>query len=105
MRGIYVRQVADGARQLRSIVLAEPPDDGLVVGSITDGVVLCVGAGDVLREDAVASRDRLAQAGVRILGVVLNRFTPQGQRYGRRYHYYEHEAYGDGPDPVVGSQA
>jgi succinoglycan biosynthesis transport protein ExoP len=92
------------------VVYDTPPiiavTDALIIGAQTDGVVFCVGAGQVLREDAIASRDRLAMAGVRVLGVVLNRFHPQGKRYGRRYHYYEYEAYGeDGERPSRGRVA
>jgi polysaccharide biosynthesis transport protein len=74
-----------------------PVTDAAIVGTLVDGTVLCIGANQVLREDAVACRDRLALAGCRVLGVVLNRFRVPSSRYGKAYRRYQsaYEAYQD----------
>ncbi len=83
------------ARQQFDIVVVDTPpvlmvSDPILVSTISDGVVLCCRAGKVLREDARSCHDRLRMAGVRVLGVVLNRFRPvRGGYYDRRYVYYE----------------
>ncbi|HEY0783412.1 MAG TPA: polysaccharide biosynthesis tyrosine autokinase, partial [Thermoanaerobaculia bacterium] len=82
--------------------------DSILVGAIVDGVVITLRNGKVTREDARACRDRLRLAGVRLLGVVLNRYFVSHGAIGKRYRYYE--AYGtyDGapqPGPQAGSAA
>lgn len=67
---------------------ALPVTDAAIVGAYVDGTVLCVGANQVLREDAVASRDRFALAGHRVLGAVLNRFRVPSGQYGKAYRRY-----------------
>jgi hypothetical protein len=49
----------------------------------------------VLRDDAVACRDRLRRADVRVLGTVLNGFRSAHSGAGKRYHYYETYAYAE----------
>jgi capsular exopolysaccharide synthesis family protein len=80
------------ARSRFDFVLIDTPPvlavtDATVIGAITDGVILCLRAGKVLREDAKACRDRLALADVKVLGSVLNRYSERtGSR--RSYHHY-----------------
>jgi Mrp family chromosome partitioning ATPase len=68
---------------------------------MSDGVVLCVGSGLLLREDARASQQRLQLSEVRILGAALNRFREHHPRYGKRYRayqkYVDDAAVGTGP--------
>jgi polysaccharide biosynthesis transport protein len=75
------------------IVFDTPPSlpvtDGTILGALVDGVVLCVGAGQIVREDARSGLERLRMAGVKVLGVALNRFRRQRSGYKREYHYYE----------------
>jgi capsular exopolysaccharide synthesis family protein len=67
-----------------------PVTDGVLIGSIVDGVVLCLRANKVHREDAKSCRERLRMADVKVLGTILNRYSPgRTGSYGRRYHYYE----------------
>jgi succinoglycan biosynthesis transport protein ExoP len=66
-----------------------PVTDATVLGAMSDGVVLCVGSGLVLREDARACRQRLLLSDVRILGAALNRFREHHGRYGKRYRAYQ----------------
>ncbi len=79
------------------VIVDTPPTlavaDAILPASLSDGVVLCLRAHKVLREDVRSCRDRLLLAEVKILGAVLNRFQPtRSGYYSRRYHYYE--AYG-----------
>lgn len=74
------------------VVLDTPPalavTDATIVGLLADGVVLTMRCGKVTREEARLCRDRLRQAGIKILGSVLNRY--RSQRPGvRGYRYYE----------------
>jgi len=81
------------------VILDTPPvlpvTDAVIVSAMTDGAVLCARAGKVLRDDAVACRDRLRRADVRVLGTVLNGFRSAHSGAGKRYHYYETYAYAD----------
>lgn len=72
-----------------------PVTDATILAGYVDGTVLCLGANQVLREDAVTCRDRLAMAGGRVLGTVLNRFQIPSGRYGKAYRRYQsaYEAY------------
>jgi len=59
--------------------------DAILVGRRSDGTVLCLRAGYVLRRDARACRERLRQSEVRVLGAVLNRTRPAAGGYRRGY--------------------
>ncbi|MCZ6727605.1 MAG: hypothetical protein O7A98_09675, partial [Acidobacteria bacterium] len=51
---------------------------------------LCFRANHIERETARRCTDQLRLAGVKILGIVLNRYQPGGSHYyDRRYQYYE----------------
>lgn len=76
------------------VVIDTPPilpvTDAALVGALVDGVTLCLRAGKVTREEARSCRDRLQFAGIKVLGVVLNRHSvAQGGYSGRRYQMYE----------------
>jgi succinoglycan biosynthesis transport protein ExoP len=96
------------------VVIDTPPilpvTDAALVGTLVDGVTLCLRAGKVTRDEARSCRDRLQFAGIKVLGVVLNRHsTAQGGYSGRRYQMYE--TYGASPagsgagEPKAGSAA
>ncbi len=74
------------------VILDTPPvlavTDATIIGSLTDGMVLCLREGKVLREDAKACRDRLLMSDVKILGAVLNCHRDSGGS-SRKYYYYE----------------
>ncbi|HET9676497.1 MAG TPA: polysaccharide biosynthesis tyrosine autokinase [Solirubrobacterales bacterium] len=78
------------------VVLDTPPalavTDATIVGLLADGVVLTLRSGKVTREEARLCRDRLRQAGIKILGAVLNRYRSLQTGLGKKYKYYE--AYG-----------
>ena len=68
-----------------------PVTDAALVGAEADGLVLCVGAGIVKRDEVLACEERLSHADVRILGAVLNRGEMEGGRGD-----YAYDAYGYG---------
>ncbi|MBI4915377.1 MAG: polysaccharide biosynthesis tyrosine autokinase [Acidobacteria bacterium] len=89
-----MREYLELARQRFDYVVFDSPPalpvtDSTLLGSMADGVVLCVGAGTVLREDARSCLERLRLSEVRVLGVALNRFRIAGGRYGKQYRSYE----------------
>ncbi|HEX5715111.1 MAG TPA: polysaccharide biosynthesis tyrosine autokinase [Thermoanaerobaculia bacterium] len=76
------------------VVIDTPPilpvTDAALVGTLVDGVTLCLRAGKVTRDEARSCRDRLQFAGIKVLGVVLNRHSSAQSGYsGRRYQMYE----------------
>jgi polysaccharide biosynthesis transport protein len=77
------------------IILDVPPvmavADALILGALTDGVVLCVHGGLTPRERVVRARNRLIRANVRILGVLLNNLREQPDRYRQRYGYEDYQ--------------
>jgi Mrp family chromosome partitioning ATPase len=73
-----------------------------VLGSETDGVVICVKGGKTPREQVARVRDKLARAGVRILGVVLNDLSEESLRSSRQYGYYD-AYYGAAPEGQAGT--
>lgn len=64
-----------------------PVTDPAIIGSITDGVVLVLRAGHTTREAASHARRHLADAGARILGLIVNQTDRKGGRYGYGYGY------------------
>jgi succinoglycan biosynthesis transport protein ExoP len=93
------------------VVIDTPPahavTDATIVGLLADGVVLTLRCGKVTREEARLGRDRLRQAGIKILGAVLNRYRSlQGGAAGKRYRYYEaYAAEADEKETKAGSAA
>ncbi len=61
-----------------TVVIDSPPvlsvSDPLLLAALVDGVVLIVNTGALTAADATRAKQRLEQAGGRILGVVMNRF-------------------------------
>ncbi|HNX50073.1 MAG TPA: polysaccharide biosynthesis tyrosine autokinase [Thermoanaerobaculaceae bacterium] len=105
-----MREMIAAVRQrFEYVVLDSPPallvTDASILGSMVDGVLICVGAGSLLREDGRACRERLTMAGTRMLGAVLNRFRLGRGNYGaKRYAAYQYEPYGE-PAPEGGGEA
>jgi succinoglycan biosynthesis transport protein ExoP len=103
-------RMRDWLRSMRArfdfVVLDTPPalavTDATIVGLLVDGVVLTLRSGKVTREEARMCRDRLRQAGIKILGAVLNRYRSLQPGGGKRYKYYE--SYGaEESEPKAGS--
>ncbi len=98
--------LARATRDFDTVVVDTPPalvvTDAVVIGALCDGMILCLRANKTVHEDAEGCADRLRQAGVRLLGAVLNRFRPlAGDTYSRRY--YSYETYTDEPDQARGA--
>ncbi|MFY9551510.1 MAG: polysaccharide biosynthesis tyrosine autokinase, partial [Thermoanaerobaculia bacterium] len=68
-----------------------PVADALLIGSQTDGVMICVKGGKTAREQVVRVRDRLLWSNVRILGVLINNLAGDQVDYGYAYEdgYYD----------------
>jgi Mrp family chromosome partitioning ATPase len=90
------------------IVIDSPPAesvaDALIIGSLTDGIVLCVEDSATPRDSVVRLRNRLSQINVNVLGVVINKFKQGGRGYGKSYQYYKSPGYTTDL-PATGSSA
>jgi succinoglycan biosynthesis transport protein ExoP len=78
-----------------------PVADAMILGSHTDGVVLCVKGGKTPHERVRAVRDRLVRSNVRLLGVVLNNVDVSSSPYQQYYGSYE-SSYGDQAQRATG---
>jgi capsular exopolysaccharide synthesis family protein len=81
------------------VIVDSPPvlatSDILVFGQYTDGVVLCVRAGQTARDQVRRVRDKLLRGGVPILGVLLSGLELGSNYYGG--HEYRYLNYGERP--------
>jgi polysaccharide biosynthesis transport protein len=78
------------------VVIDSPPvqavADALILGSRTDGIVICVEGGRTPREHVMRVRDKLQRANVRILGVLINNLQQStAYGYGDPYRYASSE--------------
>jgi len=73
------------------VVIDTPPispiSDALLLGNLTDGVVLAVKGGKTPREQIIRVRDKLLRANVKILGVLINNLVENTPGYGKYYSY------------------
>ncbi len=84
---------------------ALPVADAVILGAHLDGLVVCARAGVLQREDAKACRDRLRYADLKILGLVLNRYSESSGRYSKRYRYRYYDAYAESESAAETSSA
>lgn len=74
------------------VVVDTPPvlatSDALVFGQHTDGMVICVRAGQTPRDQVRRVRDKLMRGGVLILGVLLNGLELDSDYYGGYEYRY-----------------
>ena len=76
------------------VFLDTPPvllvSDARVIGQRSDGVILVLRAGETRQADALQVVRRLKEDGTRILGTVLNQWTPPGagKKYYKKYYDY-----------------
>jgi capsular exopolysaccharide synthesis family protein len=104
-----MRELLDIAQRRFDLVIVDTPPllavtDAAVLGSMVDGVVLCLHAGRVQRGEARASSDRLRVSGARVLGTVLNRYVAgKGGDDKHYYYYYQYHAYGETDDRPSGA--
>jgi polysaccharide biosynthesis transport protein len=90
-----MKQLANWARKnFDFVVIDSPPilavSDAILPAALSDGVILCFRAGQIERETARRCTEQLRLSGIKILGIVLNRYRPGASRYyDRRYETYE----------------
>jgi len=91
-----MREIIVEARDRYEVVVLDTPPvlpvaDALVLAREADGVLLVVKGHDTSRELVRMARDRLALAGARLLGVVVNDVRPD---WGDLYYYYPYSSRG-----------
>lgn len=90
-----MQQLMAWARKTYDFVIIDTPpilavSDAIVPGANSDGVVLCFRANRIERETARRCTEQVRLAGVKVLGVILNRYQPGSSRYyDRQYENYE----------------
>jgi len=68
--------------------------DPLVVGAISDGIMFVTKFNKIRREHALRSVQRVQDAGIHLLGLVLNDIDFEGKdSYYYSYHYYQNRYY------------
>ncbi|HVT45990.1 MAG TPA: polysaccharide biosynthesis tyrosine autokinase [Thermoanaerobaculia bacterium] len=76
------------------VILDSPPllavTDSVILGSRSDGVVLCIHGGSTPRELVGRAADRLRQSNVPVLGTLLNNLDLRQHGYSYAKHYYEY---------------
>ena len=79
------------------IVIDSPPvnsfTDGVLIGSMVDGVLLVVHGGKSSRDVVRRSRQLLLDVGAKIVGVVLNNVSVRSHEYYYYYQRYYHQSY------------
>lgn len=82
-------------KQFDYVIIDTPPlgpvADAIVIGHLTDGVVLTAQAGRTPRELVRRMRDKLSLANVRILGALINHLEEDPVTYEQYYRYYGEE--------------
>lgn len=89
-------------RHYEYVVVDTPPVnlviDGALVAKQCDGTVLVVESGVTERAQVIRAKQQLEFAGVKLLGVVLNKVETRKGAYGRKYGYGYGSEYGYGED-------
>ena len=79
------------------IVIDSPPvnsfTDGVLIGSMVDGVLLVVHGGKSSRDVVRRSRQLLLDVGAKIVGVVLNNVSVRSHDYYYYHQRYYHQSY------------
>ncbi len=85
------------------IVIDSPPvssfTDGVLIGSMVDGVLLVVHGGKSSRDVVRRSRQLLLDVGAKIVGVVLNNVSATSHDYYYYHQRYYHQSYYRNEDP------
>jgi succinoglycan biosynthesis transport protein ExoP len=97
LSGVRMRSLLQELNQRFDLVILDTPPvlataDAGILGSLADGVLLVVRAGQTDRSAAQRAYQQLAQGGARVVGAVLN--DPKGEvsQYGDYYYPYEYVA-------------
>ncbi len=88
----------EASQKYDRVVLDCPPisavADPLVVGAMSDGVIFVTKFNKIRREHALRSVQRVQDAGIHIVGLVLNDIDFEGKdSYYYSYHYYQNRYY------------
>ena len=85
------------------VVIDSPPvnsfTDGVLIGSMVDGVLLVVHGGKSSREVVQRSRQLLLDVGAKLVGVVLNNVSVRSHEYYYYYQRYYHQSYYSSAQP------
>lgn len=90
------------AEKFDQVIVDGPPllglADALIIGNLSDGMLLTVEMGSTPRGYVLGALKRLRGARVHILGLVLTKLEARGGGYGyyRSYYYYHSDYYGYG---------
>ncbi|MCE2826738.1 MAG: polysaccharide biosynthesis tyrosine autokinase [Verrucomicrobium sp.] len=93
-----VRFLEEAARRYDRVVLDCPPvsavSDPLIVGAMADAMVFVTKFNKIRREHAQRSVQRIQDAGIHLVGLVLNDIDFEGKdSYYYSYHYYQNRYY------------
>ncbi len=93
-----VRFLEEAARRYDRVILDCPPvsavSDPLIVGAMADGMVFVTKFNKIRREHALRSVQRIQDAGIHLVGLVLNDIDFEGKdSYYYSYHYYQNRYY------------
>lgn len=96
------REILDELRDQFDWILCDSPPlngltDAVVLGKLSDGIILVVESGRTVREHLARARRSLDDVGVNLLGVILNEFDLSDRKYGYYYRY----RYGETPEEAV----
>ena len=90
------RLIATLATHYTHVVIDSPPivsfTDGVLISTMVDGVLLVVHGGKTSRTLLRRSKQILQDVGARVLGVVLNNVSLQGDDYYYYRHYHSYYA-------------
>ena len=93
-----VRFLEEAARRYDRVILDCPPvsavSDPLIVGAMADGMIFVTKFNKIRREHAQRSVQRIQDAGIHLVGLVLNDIDFEGKdSYYYSYHYYQNRYY------------
>jgi capsular exopolysaccharide synthesis family protein len=84
------------------IIFDSPPllglSDGLILSTVSDGVIMVVRSDSTPKEAALQARKSLQGVNARILGVVLNAIKQSNLKYGSYSYYYSYYYDGEKDD-------
>jgi capsular exopolysaccharide synthesis family protein len=93
--------IASMRKTFDHIVIDSPPiasfTDGVLLSSLSDGVILVIHANKCSRKVVQRSRQTLQEVGAKVLGVVLNNVTTHSPDY--YYYRYQYESYYKSSEP------
>lgn len=97
LSGVRMRSLLALLKERFDLVILDTPPvlataDAGILGSLCDGVLLVVRAGQTERSAAQRATAQLASSGARVLGVVLNDPSGNVSQYGDYYYPYEYAA-------------